>query len=89
MTKRPSNYEEHLRGLAEQAAGQLAGTCKAIYDLGPEFEDAANEQAFCNRLDELVFECQCCNWWFEQSEMAVRKDEQWICTECTEESELA
>lgn len=61
-----SNYNQHLIALAEQAAEQLQGTCKSIPDLGEEFEDAANEQAFCNKLDELVFECQCCNWWCEQ-----------------------
>lgn len=87
--KRRSNRDPHLIALAEQAAERLEGTCQAIYNLGPEFEDAANEQAFCNRLDELVFECQTCNWWFEQSQMADRKDKEWICEECTEDDERA
>ncbi len=83
--KTGNNYAQHLIALADKAASELEGTCKAIYDLGPEFEDASNEQAFCNRLDELVFECQICNWWYEQSQMAVRDDEEWICQECTDE----
>lgn len=83
-----SNYNQYLIGLAEKAAKELQGTCKAIYDLGQEFEDASNEQAFCNRLDELIFECQKCNWWFEQSEMANRKDDDWICIECTDDDDL-
>lgn len=87
MNNKPSNWDAHMIALAQSAAEQLEGTCKAIYDLGQEYEDASNDQAFCNKLDELVFECQCCNWWFEQSEMADRKDEEWICEECTEDDE--
>lgn len=83
--KSGDNYNAHLIALADKAAEQLEGTCKAIYELGSEYEDDSNEQVFCNRFDELVFECQQCNWWFEQSKMAVRDDNEWICQECTDE----
>lgn len=88
LFKMKSNYNPYLIALAEKAASELQGTCKAIYELGEEFEAAANEQVFCNRLDELVFECQECNWWFEQSEVANRKDKDWICEDCSDEEDL-
>lgn len=86
--KSGANYNAHMIALAEQAAEQLQGTCKSLSDLGQEFEDAKNNQTFCNQLDELVFECQECNWWCEQSEMANRKDEEWICDDCTDDEDL-
>ena len=87
MTNNPSNWKAHMISLAEQAANELQGTCKAIYELGEEFEAAADDMDFCNRLDELVFECEVCNWWYEQSEMAEREDLRWICQECNEDGE--
>lgn len=74
-----SNYNAHMIALAEQAAEQLQGTCRSIVELGEEIEDAFNEQSFCNRLDELVFECERCNWWYEISEMS---EQGWFCIEC-------
>lgn len=65
---------------ATQAAEQLQGTCNAIYNLGPEFEELQNNDVFCARLDELVFCCTVCEWWREQSEMSENED--WICNEC-------
>lgn len=82
MTERLTNRETHLIALAEKAAEQLAGTCGTLARLGDEYEEAENEDAFCNRLDELVFECTRCNWWHEQSEMSEHADDEWFCTEC-------
>lgn len=87
MVNKPSNWQAHMVALAQSAASQLEGTCNSIIGLGEEYEEAANDQTFCLALDQLVFECQCCNWWFEQSEMADRKDEAWICEKCTENNE--
>jgi hypothetical protein len=81
------NTRAAMQALAERAAEQLEGTCKALYELGEEFEGADNSRAFCDRLDALVFECECCNWWHEQSEMGERTDERWICQQCTDDGE--
>ena len=64
--------------MAHQAAEQLQGSCRHIIDLGPEFEAIEDNPQFCNALDQLVFCCDGCNWWFEISEMA----EDWRCEEC-------
>lgn len=37
MTNKPSNWEATMLALADSAAEQLEGTCKAIYELGPEY----------------------------------------------------
>jgi C4-type Zn-finger protein len=82
-----SNYDTHMADLADHAAEQLQGTCQSLASLN--LEDAEDNQTFCNRLDELVFCCEQCGWWCEQSEMANRKDEEWICTDCTGDEDLA
>lgn len=68
--------------MAEEAARRLEGTCDNIANLGEEFEDLENDRTFCAKLDELVFCCEQCNWWFEQSEMAETKNNDWICNDC-------
>lgn len=79
------NHDETMTALATRAAEQLSGTCGTIARLGEQYEDAMNDTTFCNVLDSLVFECEHCNWWLEQSEMAERDDGKWICQECTDE----
>lgn len=71
--------------LATEAASQLQGTCKSIPELGEEFEALLNDDAFCARLDELVFECEECGWWCEISEMSQNKE--WTCEECAPEED--
>ena len=82
-----TNWQVEMTALAHKAIEQLSGTCKAIYELGEEFEAASNNTTFCAVIDENIFCCTSCNWWFEQSEMANRKDEEWICEECTDDDE--
>lgn len=72
------------REMAEIAAEKLQGTCGSLVNLGEEFEELQNDSNFCDRLDELVFECVCCNWWCGISEMSDNVDE-WICKECEED----
>lgn len=66
--------------MARIAAERLEGSCQGIANLGEEFEALENDAAFCAELDQLVFCCEQCNWWFEQSEMAEGDD--WICESC-------
>lgn len=71
--------------LAEQAAEQLQGTAQSISDLGEEYEEAfKNSKEFTTQLDQLVFECERCNWWCEISEMS---EGGWYCDECEEDTD--
>jgi len=77
-----SNWDPHMVALAEQAADHLQGTCMSLGNLGEEFEAAENDTTFCDRLDELVFCCVRCDWWFEQSQMSELAIHEWFCHEC-------
>lgn len=68
--------------MAIKAAERLQGSCQGIANLGEEFEALETNSEFCATLDELVFCCNCCNWWFEQSEMSENED--WICEDCAQ-----
>jgi hypothetical protein len=65
---------------ARVAAFHLQGTCKSIADLGPEFEALQDDMEFCMQLDALIFCCEGCEWWHEQSEMA--EDAEGFCEDC-------
>lgn len=71
--------------MAHIAAQRLLGTSQAIYDLGEKFEDFQNDGRFCAELDQLIFCCEGCNWWFEMGEMGEMADTpngDWCCEEC-------
>lgn len=67
---------------AEVAADRLRGTAQSMADLGEEFEDLANDKVFCERLDELVFICNVCDWWCDISELSDNGDGELVCDEC-------
>jgi len=68
--------------LGREAARLLLGTCKAVYDLGEEFEGAENDMAFCDALDDKVFCCTDCGWWFEHPANDGPNGAEWVCDEC-------
>lgn len=79
-TQASSNSPEEM---ARIAAERLQGSSLGIANLGPEFEALENDSTFCAVLDQLVFCCDRCNWWFEQGEMA--EGDEWICQPCGDE----
>lgn len=69
----------------DDIAHELQGTCTSLGAILEryEMEGAENDTDFCFALDQQVFECECCGWWFEQSEMtAYDPVGRWICEEC-------
>lgn len=71
----------------EEIAEELRGSCQSLTLVleRNDMDGADNDSAFCAQLDALVFCCEACEWWCEQSEMGDRKDDRWICQECTDE----
>lgn len=69
---------------AEDAANRLLGSCLSLHDLGSEYEELENNEAFCARLDELVFCCEGCAWWFEASDN--KGTDELMCEDCCEDS---
>lgn len=54
----------------------LNGSCIGLSAAATRAERASPE--FCDALDELVRECECCNWWVETYEV----DENGHCSDC-------
>lgn len=67
--------------MADEAASRLQGTGQSIANLGDEFEALELNNEFCTRLDDLVFCCNICDNWYEQSEMSENQD--WVCEGCS------
>ncbi|AHJ10739.1 hypothetical protein P106B_56 [Rhizobium phage vB_RglS_P106B] len=69
-----------------EIAEELRGTCQTLTIVleNNDMDGMDNDAAFCAELDSLVFCCERCDWWHEQSEMSD-KFEAWICEECASE----
>lgn len=65
-----------IKRTAARIYAELCGT--AEYNLtDEELEDIQ----LMNQVDDLMFNCDCCGWWFDISEMS---DADQICTDCWE-----
>jgi len=68
----------------DKLAHRLQGTCdsieKALEELEFEKEMTISD---CNELDQKVFCCEVCEWWYEISEMD--EENEWECCGCNEE----
>lgn len=69
----------------EEIAEILRGSCESLGNVleREDMDGMDNDAEFCARLDSLVFCCETCDWWHEQSEMGQRNDDRWICEDCT------
>lgn len=67
--------------IATKVADALSGTCGTLTAALAEFDAEHLEQnaEFCASLDDLVFLCDGCGWWCEQSEMVGY----WSCEDCS------
>lgn len=73
-----------INQLIEHLQGSCTSLDQAIADLtdGEKgFEDLTDEDFF--KLDNAIFECTYCGWWYETSE-AHESDSGDICTDCYE-----
>lgn len=65
---------------AEEIANELEGTCQSIGDVCEEGED--DDEALMREVDDLVFCCDACGWWFAAGD----QDEQGRCEHCAEDA---
>lgn len=68
--------------MAEELADDLRGTCKS---LPLDYMDMPLE--FHRYLDDRVFLCATCGWWYDASEESEDQYGEQVCLECEEESE--
>lgn len=71
---------------AAQIAEQLQGSCLHLTEVLDSWDmrEAEDDLEFCQELDNLIFCCTECDWWFENSDMSEEGD---ICIECFAGSE--
>jgi hypothetical protein len=65
----------------------LQGTCDTLYSV-LEYYDATHledDLQFLDYLDNQIFLCSSCNWWFEISEESGIDEHELICNYCAEE----
>jgi hypothetical protein len=79
-----TNWQTHMRVLAETAAHDLEGTPKSLHELGVTIVAAQDDKTFCARLDELVFECAVCGWWCSMDEANDTDGGEYACTDCSD-----
>lgn len=74
----------------EELAYDLAGTCQSL-DMALEnlFERPLEslEPDDLAELDSKVFLCRVCDWWSEISDMSNDPEQDWVCEDCTRNSE--
>lgn len=73
----------------QDIAEELRGSSQSLQNVLElnDMDGMDNDATFCADLDSLVFCCECCEWWHEQSEMGERTDDRWICEDCTRDGE--
>ena len=64
------------------AADKLLGTCNGLQNLPNELLAFEDSSEFCAALDDRVFECTDCGWWFEQPAHDNPETSEWVCEEC-------
>lgn len=66
----------------ETVASELLGTCRTLNEVLTYYGAAEleNDETFCAALDNLVFCCTTCDWWFDVGNMSDNAE--WVCDEC-------
>ena len=64
----------------------LEGTCESLYAVLDYYEQRHLEDSteFLRYLDDHIFECSSCNWWFCVSEESGISESELICVNCAE-----
>jgi len=58
---------------------EYQGTCNSLSE---DDSDWLEGQDLFDELDQNIFECNCCGWWFEICEQAESDAGEYICNDC-------
>ena len=65
------------------------GTCQSLdYHLegfGMELDDLSLEEL--TYIDDAIFECGCCGWWYDLAELSDMVDQDTVCVRCVEDGD--
>jgi hypothetical protein len=64
--------------IAKEAVEHLNGSCESLY---VNYSDYEENDEFLAYVDEHIFNCVCCGWWFPVSDLN-HKDGEYVCEEC-------
>lgn len=70
---------------AQKIVEYLQGTCNTLFEATRELYDKEIEELTPKQLshiDDNIFNCQDCNWWFDVSEEADSDEVDGICEDC-------
>lgn len=69
--------------IALEAVEHLRGSCEDIYQ---EYADYEDNDEFTRIVDEHIFRCVQCGWWWDISELN-HHDGEFVCVECFPEED--
>lgn len=67
-----------IQQVALEAIAHLQGSCEALY---VEYEAYEDNDEFLGIIDDNIFNCVQCGWWYPTSERSSY-DGEWVCEEC-------
>ena len=85
--------DEQIQLIAEDLQGTGKLLDQAICDITDEeaegLDEIENWQALCDRVDQLVFLCECCGWWCEVGDYAEIQENPNgdVCSDCGPDEE--
>jgi len=65
----------------------LQGTCQSIEDVLVEYEleyDDLDSKDF-EAIDDAIFNCVCCGWWYDLAEISTDVEDDTVCARCVED----
>lgn len=79
---RPDDFNVH------QLVEDLQGTCKTIQEFLPEGMDEDDlTEADHAHIDQEIFNCTECGWWYEVAQSTESADGENVCDECNPDDE--
>lgn len=73
--------------IIENVIDDLRGTCSSLDKVldyyGSSFEELSLEN--CDQIDSEIFNCECCGWWCDISELSSKIDDALVCTDCEDQ----
>jgi hypothetical protein len=75
--------KEQLSVLIDHLQGTCKGLSDACEDLGFKYNDLTMEQL--EEIDNHLFQCDHCGWWYEISEQSDLETDDNMCKDCEDE----
>lgn len=71
----------------EEIINGLQGTCKSLDEVLSHYEISyysLSDENF-EQLDNAIFCCACCGWWYDTGELSSKIADEQVCTDCEDD----